>query len=243
MKQSLLFIFIFFCKFSFGQYNVDTAIKAEYQRMFEKLSEEIKKDKDTHFKNGLGILFGIKTDTLNKQDHEPVDTSLKIFSINQEMGEQEALITNPSEEETISVERPEWLSCGCRFKGDTLEIVSGVSLFSGFAVITRLTGNKAAALYTEHESEGKVFRTKLTNKKVSEFTIPATINSLSIDTKPIKGVKELYGKMSVTSSGYYTYLNAWGFKHDYIYKRMRLQFYFHCNVTKQRTTSALKNKG
>jgi hypothetical protein len=95
-----------------------------------------------------------------------------------------------------------------------------------------MTGNSVLALYTEHESEGKVFRTKLTTKKVSEFTIPATINSLTIDRRPTKGLKEIYGKMAVTTNGYYTYVNAWGFKHDYIYKRMRLQFYFRCSVTK-----------
>jgi hypothetical protein len=243
MKQSLLFIFIFFYRFSFGQYNADTTLKAEYWRIFERLPEKVKKDKDTEFKSGLGILIGIKTDTLNKKDLEPIDTSLKIFNINQETGEEEPLTTNPSEEETINAEHPQWLSCGCRFKGDTLEIYSGISLFSGFAVITKMTGSRAAALYTEHESEGKVFRTKLTNKKVSEFIIPATINSLTIDRRPDKGLKEIYGKIAVTTNGYYTYVNAWGFKHDYIYKRMRLQFYFRCDTAKQRTTSALKNKG
>jgi hypothetical protein len=231
MKQSLsLIISIFFCELSFGQYKVDTTLKAEYWLMFERLPEKVKKDKDTEFKSGLGILIGIKTDTLNKKDLGPVDTSLKIFSINQETGEQEPLATNTSEEETINVEHPQWLSCGCRFKGDTLEIYSGITLFSGFAVITKLTGERAIALYTEHESEGKVFRTKLTNKKVSEFTIPATINSLTIDRRPSKGLKEIYGKMAVTTNGYYTYVNAWGFKHDYIYKRMQLQFYFHCDT-------------
>jgi hypothetical protein len=230
MKQSLLFIFIFLCQFSFGQYKVDTTLKSEYWRMFERLPEKIKEDKDAHFKSGLGILVSIKTDTLNKNDHEPIDTSLKIFSINQETGEQEPLTTTPSEQETINAENPEWLSCSCRFKGDTLEIVTGISLFSGFAVITKLTKDKAIALYSEHESEGKVFRTKLTNKKVSEFTVPATINSLTIDRRPKKGLSDIYGKMAVTTNGYYSYINAWGFKHDYIYKRMQLQFYFHCNT-------------
>jgi hypothetical protein len=47
--------------------------------MFERLPDKVKKENNTEFKNGLGILFSIKTDTLNKNDLVPTDTSLKIF--------------------------------------------------------------------------------------------------------------------------------------------------------------------
>jgi hypothetical protein len=142
------------------------------------------------------------------------------------------LTTSRKEEETINPEKRESLNCGCKFKGDTLQIVAGISLFSGFAVITNLTNENAKALYSEHESEGKVFRTKLSNKKVGEFTIPATINSLGMDRKPIRATSEIYGKLAVTTNGYYSYMNAWDFKHEYIHKRMRLQLYFRCSTTK-----------
>jgi hypothetical protein len=231
MKQSLLFILIIFSQLVLGQYKVDTTLKTEYWTLFEKLSEEVKKEKDTQFRNGLGILTRIKTDTLNINELQPLDTSLKIFSIDQETGEREYLATSRSEQENINEIQPMFLGCDCSFKGDTLEIVAGISLFSGFAVITSLNNDKAKALYSEHESEGKVFRTKLTNKKVSEFTIPATINSLKIDRKPKQGIGEIYGKMEVTTNGFYTYINAWDFKHGYMYKRMQLRFYFRCNTT------------
>ncbi|WP_121357763.1 hypothetical protein [Flavisolibacter nicotianae] len=243
MKQSLLLIFVFLFQSSFGQYKVDTALRGEYRRMFERLPEKVKEVEKSQFENGLGILFNIKTDTLNKADHEPVNTSLKIFSIDEKTGEKEPMIAAPGEEETITEAQPTWLGCGCRLKGDTFEVASGVSLFSGFAVITSLHKDKAKAVYSEFETEGKAFRTKLSNKRVSEFTVPATINSLTIDRKPEKGINEIYGKIAVVSNGYYSYLNAWGFKHDYIYKRKHLEFYFHCNATKQRTTSASRNKG
>ena len=243
MKQLLLLNFIFLFQSSYGQYKVDTNLRSEYRKMFDRLPEKVKEVENSQFKTGLGILIDIKTDTLNKTDLEPVDTSLKIFSIDEKTGEKEPMTTSPSEEETITAAQPMWLGCGCIFKGDTLEIASGVSLFSGFAVMTSLYKGKAKALYSEIETEGKAFRTKLTNKRVSEFTIPATICSLTIDKKPEKGINEIYGKMAIVTTGYYCYINAWGFKHDYIYKRKRLEFYFHCSATKQRTTSALKNKG
>ena len=123
-----------------------------------------------------------------------------------------------------------WLSCNCRFKGDTLEIISGISIFSGFDVTTSLFKDKAKARYTEYESE-KVFKTSLESGKVSEFSIPATINNLALDRQPKKGIPEIYGKMTATSNGYFSYLHAGSFKNGYLHKRLKLQYYFRCDVS------------
>jgi hypothetical protein len=79
-------------------------------------------------------------------------------------------------------------------------------LFSGFEIITNLFKDKATVIYSEYETEGKVFKTKLTNKKVSEFTIPATFSSLIIDSKPQKKLTEIYGKIAIITNGYYSYI-------------------------------------
>lgn len=231
MRQAfLLFILLLFCKFSFGQYKIDPDLKAQYREQFKRLPEEVKNDSDTDFKDNLGILFDVEIDTLNKNDFEPIDTSLKLFSINPETGEEEPLATNRNDEETVSMEHPLWLNCECKFKGDILEIHSGIGSFSGFAVNIRLAGDRASAFYTEYESSGKVFRMTLTDKKVSDFISPATIHDLTIDRKPTKGLKEIYGRISVASNSYYVYVNAWNFKHGYIHQRVRLQFYFRCHI-------------
>ena len=244
MKHLLFLLFLFSFELSFSQLKVDTAVRTEYWKLFNRLPEDIKNDK-TEFKNGLGILISMRTDTLNKKDHEPVDTSLKIFSVTGENGE--PLNISPTEEETINSAEPQWLGCGCRYKGDTLEIAVGLGVFSSFEITTRLMKGKAVVQYSEYESEGKVFKTKLTKQNVSQFTIPATITYFFIDSKPRKELSEIYGKIGVITRGFYSYVNAWDFKHGYIYKQMRYEYYFRCNIIRQRNiglrpTTGLKFK-
>src|SRR5690606_23699540 len=141
MKQSFLFILILFCQLSYGQYKVDSSLKTEYLSVYVRLPENFSKEMESQFKNGLGLLTSIRTDTLNKFEFQQVDPSLKIYSINQETGESEPLIASFNEEETISETKPMFLNCNCKFKGNNLEITTGISLFSGFSVITNLSKN------------------------------------------------------------------------------------------------------
>jgi hypothetical protein len=101
-------------------------------------------------------------------------------------------------------------------------------LFSGFVFTTKLLNNKTFAFYSEYARREKIFRTKLVSKKVSEFTIPSTINDIVIDRSPVKGIREVIGKISVTSNGFYSYANAWDFKNEYIYKKIKVDFLFRC---------------
>jgi hypothetical protein len=211
-----------------AQYKIDPTIKTKYLRLFERLPQEIKEDKSRDFKNGLSVLTGLKTDTLNKKDLEPMDTSVvleSIVAVNEAGGPIEASV---KEDEPISESNPRWLSCSCVFKKDTLVITSAIALFSGFAVVQMLYNNKNTVRYEAYERE-EAFKTKLTNEKVFEMNIPASINSLVIDRKPEKGIKELYGSAAITTNGYYYYMNVWRFKNDYIYQRKKIQFYFKCS--------------
>ena len=89
MKLFLLIACFLLCQSSFAQYKVDTSVRAEYMYLFKKLNKESKIEKNRQFRNGLGILIGSKTDTLNKNDFETLDTSFKIKTINPEPNEPE----------------------------------------------------------------------------------------------------------------------------------------------------------
>jgi hypothetical protein len=226
MRQFLFIILLFFYQVTLGQYTIDTSLHTQYWTVFERFPDIVKKEKEKHFKNGLGILTGIKTDTINKNEYSGMDHPDKIQpGTNTNQGK----VFSQNQKESVSEFQPMWISCICKFKGDTLEIIDGLSVFSGFDVTTSLFKDKAKAFYTEYESEN-VFKTNLANEKVSEFSIPATINNLILDRQPKKGAKEIYGKMIVTSNGYYSYLNAGDFKNGYVHKRLRLQYYFRCDI-------------
>ncbi len=106
MKLVLLTISCFLFSVTFAQYKIDSSIKTSYIELFQKLPDQIKADKDTEFKNGLGILISIETDTLNKNELQPVDTSLKIFNINSKTGKEEELKKSPSEDEILVKKSP-----------------------------------------------------------------------------------------------------------------------------------------
>ena len=229
MKLFFFILILFFSQASFGQFTIDTSLHAEYWNVFERLPEKYKKEKNTHFKKGLGLLTSIKADTLNKNEflgNHPLEKDPNAV----ETVKNDPKVFSQSEKESISEVQPMWLSCNCRFKGDTLEIVSGISIFSGFDITTSLIKDKARARYTEYESEN-VFKVTLTSEKVSEFSIPATINNLVLDRIPKKGIPEIYGKMTATSNGFFSYLNAGNFKNGYMHKRLRVEYYFRCDIT------------
>ena len=228
MKAILFFSALFFCQVALGQYTIDTSLRSQYQVVFEQLPEVVKKEREKHFKTGLGLLTRIKTDTLNKKEYSGNENPEKDPAASQQTNKTDPKVFSQGEKESVSSANPMWLSCICRFKGDTLEIVSGISIFSGFDVTTSLFKDKAKAVYTEYESEN-VFKTNLSDDKVNEFSIPAIINNLVLDRQPKKGIEEIYGIMSITSNGYYRF-DAMNFKNGYLHKRLKLHYYFRCDV-------------
>ncbi|GAO45461.1 hypothetical protein [Flavihumibacter petaseus] len=229
MKKLLFFIFIITGDRTNAQYQVDTNITAAYRKVFQQAPDHIQSLKDTAFRNGLGLLTNIHTDTLNKEHLKPVDTSLQIFIVNKETGIEEPLASSIDENLSITTEHPAWLTCRCRVKGDTLEIAAGRALLSGFGVTAKLTGNSVTARYNEF-TKIAAFRTTKSGKMVDNFDIPATVSNLVLNRKYEKGQQEIFGKLSVTSSGFFSYLDASAFTQGYQHKRMRLEFYFRCSV-------------
>ena len=96
-----------------------------------------------------------------------------------------------------------------------------------------MNNDKVVAFYTEVESQKESLQRTLDEIKTKEITIPATVNSLTVNKRPNYHLTELFGKLSISTAGYYSYTNVRGTKSDYIYKRMNFELYFQC---------ALKNK-
>ncbi len=230
MKQSLIFILLFSSQTLFGQYKIDSTVKKAYFEILKKLPQEFKNDIETEYKVGLSLLYDERTDTLNKKDFNQDFNSIKIYDIDETTGRADSTKTILTEQEQISKNRPFPLSCNCSFKNDTLIIVSGIYLFSGFTIVAKLYRNKVKALYSEVESEEKALQRTLKEKKANEITIPATANFLTLHRRPNGNIKELFGQISISTNGYYSYINVWGFKSDYIYKRVKFQLYFRCDM-------------
>src|SRR3954464_6700227 len=103
MKPLLLLIFIVAWQLSPAQVIIDSSIKKQFWTLFERLPSKVKDKKDDQFRDGLGMLIRAQTDTLNKQDYASADTSLQGFVFNQQTGEREPLITDPTEEDLVSI--------------------------------------------------------------------------------------------------------------------------------------------
>ena len=230
MKYLFTSLFLILSGPIFSQYRIDSTVKNEYRNAFQRLTSYSDDEIKTEFPRGLAILYTEITDTLNKEDIIPglydikLDAPIDSNQINNVSG------ANPTTPEDDAKKEPFLLSCACSFKNNTLSITSGYYLFSGFTIAVRLRNNSAKVLYSEVESDRKVLQTKLTEEKSHGITIPAEITLLVLDRSPTKYHSELYGKMGITTAGYYSYINVWGFKSEYIHKRMHYEFYFHCDT-------------
>ena|GEM_PF-4038065 len=227
MKYFFLLAASFAAQLSFAQYRIDSSLRERYWTLFERLPELIRNGKDTSVKKGLGILVELAADTLNKKDRRQDDVSVKIHSVDPGRDGQEGS-GSTGEYGWIGDSTPLWLDCRCGFRGDTLEVVNGLYLFSGFSFTTRLANGRATAFYSGQEPGGRPFKTKLSGKRVDSFTVPATVSGLVLDRRPRRGMSEIYGAMSLTSEAYYSYSDASDFRYGYIHQRMHIRFYFHC---------------
>ncbi len=197
MRNSLLFIFLLSSQTLFSQFKVDSAIKKEYLKILERLPQAFKDEIVTEYKDGLGLLYEEKADTLNKKDIVRDFNSIKIYDIDPTTGVADTTEVTPTQQPQISKNQPFPLSCRCSFKNDTLTINSGVYFFSGFTIITKLHQRKVMVLYTEVESERKVLRRTLKEQKANKITIPAKINYLTFDRSPSNNINELFGQLSM----------------------------------------------
>lgn len=230
MRQSFILILLFLSQPLFSQYKIDSTVKIPYLKVLEKLPAEFKNEIATEYEGGLSFLYSDKTDTLNKKDFRGNFNAIKIYDIDSETGKADSTESAPNEKGQISKNQPFPLSCSCSLRNDTLTIISGYYLFSGFRLTTTLYKKTVNALYTEVESEGRVLQRTLKEKKANEITIPATVSFITLNRMPYNNIKELFGQISVVTKGYYSYVNVWGFETDYIYKRKKIQFYFRCDI-------------
>ena len=230
MRQSLTFILLLSSQTLLSQYKVDSTIKKEYFKILRKLPQEFKNEIATEYMGGLGLLYQEKTDTLNKKDVEQDFKSIKIYDIDPTTGEADTTKATLTEQEQISKNQPFPLSCSCSIKNDTLTIISGIYLFSGFTIVTKLYQGNVKAFYSEIESEDRVLQRTLKEEKANKITIPAKVNFLTLDRVPRSNIHELFGQISIITNGYYSYINVYGFKSDYIYKRMKFQYFFRCGT-------------
>jgi len=230
LQLNLLFIFLLSSQLVLPQYKVDSSIKKDYFKIHENLKQEFKDEIIKEFKEGLSLVYQVKTDTLNKQDKIKDFNSIKLEPINSETGQIDTTETTLTDEERISKNDPYPLNCSCSFKKDTLIISSSIYLFSGFAVTAKVYKNNVRVTYSEVESEVKSLKRTLKEAKRFEITIPAKVNFLTMDRIPTRNMPELFGHIGILTSGYYSYINAFEFETDYIHKRMNLQFYFRCDM-------------
>lgn len=229
MKHLFLVILILSSKTLFSQYRIEPKVRKDYFNILGKLPLEFKNEVVIRYREGIGLLYFNKTDTLNKEDFIEDFNSIKIYDIDPITGKTDTT-TTVSTETVISENQPLPLLCNCIYTNDTLIINTGIFLFSGFTAIIKIYNNKVKALYSVIESEGKDLQITLNEPRVNEIRIPTKVNFLMLDRKPNQNVIEYFGKASLTTNAYYSYVNVYGFKNDYIHKRMRFHFLFRCNT-------------
>jgi len=225
MKKLVIGFILFTSKSCLAQYEVDSTIKYKYQRLFENLPSKIKNGSELDSEWEFGILTSIRTDILRKEDVVLADSSIEVFKTIPQRGKKKPRNSSPTEEESINEKNPGFVFCKCNFIGDTLKMLSGIKVFSGFGITTMIYGDSVRAEYSELETEDVLRKTE-TDSLVKEVTVPATIEKLIVNIRPNKTIPELYGQLNICSEGFYDTRNTPGVK----FVRKYVKLYFRCKI-------------
>jgi hypothetical protein len=230
MRQILIFLLFFSSQTVLSQYRVDSTVNKNFLKTLHTFPEELRDEIIKQNPAGLALIYEVKVDTLNKKDLKYQHISIKESTIDKVTGDIDSTNSFSPEKEEVSKNQPEPFSCNCLIRNDTLIITSGTFLFPGYSIIAKFYNNKVAAAFSEINSEGKFLQRKLKEEKKDELIVPAKVNFFSFDKIPTNNTKELFGQIAITTSGYYDYMNGWGFRHGYIHKQIKIKFYFKCKM-------------
>jgi hypothetical protein len=172
----------------------------------------------------------VAVDTLNRDEIERIASDPSSITSVIDSSGNEIEVKPDKDTFRISSTSPLPMMCTCERSNNTLIITSFTGAFSGFAVRSFLYRNELQTFYEEWDTDVERFKLHLKDEK--SFRLKAKVNGarLTLNSHLTNSTTEIYGRTELISPGFYDFSNNWSYKNGYLHKRIRLQFYFSCNV-------------
>ena len=210
---------------TFAQVKVDNTIETKYKMAFKKMKSSYQRKvtqlekKEPFF--GISIFTAYQVDTLNRQDIINYGNDITIESINPSPSKRAEKEIN----ENIFVP----IFSGAKLVNDTLQLAVG----EPFPPIIHhnVYLREVTSYYEEYYKYDSVLRLDLKHAKVSKLSVPIDIKKFLISTTTFKSGQIIYGQVEFETAPYYH--DSFGFKNNYIKKRLRCIYLFKVRVKKK----------
>lgn len=212
---------------TFAQVKVDNTIEKKYKMAFKKMKSSYqhkvtKLEKKEPF-TGISIFTTYQVDTLNKQDIINYGIDVTIENINPSHSKRAEKEIN----ENIFIP----IFSGAKLVNDNLQLAVGGPFPPIINHIVYL--REVTSYYEEYYKYDSVLRLDLKHAKVSKLSVPIKTKKFLMSTTTYKSGQIIYGQVEFETVPYYH--DSFGFKNNYIKKRLRCVYLFKVRVKKNST--------
>ena len=223
---TLKLLFLLLISFdSFAQVTVDKTVKKQYKMAFKKMKfsyqQEVRQQEKKEPSIGISIFTAYYEDTLNNEDiiNDGNDFTFEII--------------DPNTNKKIKIEENENIYIPvfsvAKLINDSLYFKVGgpfPPIINHKVYLRHVTSD-----YEEYYKYDSVLRLDLKDPKVSELSIPIKTNKFLVSTSSYKAGQVIYGQVDFETAPYY--YDSFGFKNNYIKKRLRCVYLFKVRVIKK----------
>lgn len=212
---------------NYGQLKVNNAVIKKYENAFNKLKladqQAINQQREKEEQFGFSVVTFFKIDTLNSEDIIHNNSFVVIEDLNSKITS-----SRDSKEEQSSYTPVVTLAT---LQNDTLLLSIGGFFLEG--IIHKIYFGNVSSSYKEYFKYDSILRLHLNDPKVSALIVPAKTKVFAISSLDFKPGTTIYGEVELETDPYYT--DAFGFKNNYIKKRLRYNYVFKVRVPKNST--------
>lgn len=218
-------ILILFYSTLMGQ-QLNYSLRNSFYESFSFLPEYQKKAGGIFLKEGVGLLVGSIRDTLNMNELNIPEDSLRLveIEIDEKTGtfkEVEQIIPKP-----ISLQNPQLLSCNCSKNKDSLKITISIGFRYAFGLEINVLNNSISVKELNYADKSENFKLNIDDKFSNYIEIPGQIIHFSLDGLDYKNSKEIFGSIEYKTNPYFE-KNA-DFSNGYINIFYKRHFLFRC---------------
>jgi hypothetical protein len=212
---------------NFAQLKVDKAVIKKYEHAFNKLNpsdkQAIKQHQEKETELGISLITLNEIDTLNKEEIIQGNNFYLIENLDSKAG------NGLSKELNASLYTP--VITIAILQNDTL-LLSIDGLFVE-GIMHKIYSRNVSTYYNEYYKNDSILRLHLNEPKVSALTVPTKTKVFVISSIDFKPGEIIYGEVELETDPYYK--DTFGFKNNYIKKRLRYNYLFKIRVPKNST--------
>jgi hypothetical protein len=212
---------------SFAQVTIDKTVETRYKKTLKKMKllyqQNIAQLEKKEPFIGISVFTFYQVDTLNKKDFIKNENDVTVEDINPTHNKKRLSAID----ENIYIP----VFSVAELINDTLHLAVGIP-FQPTIKHTVYLG-KVTSAYEEYYKYDSVLRLDLKDTKVSKLSIPIETKKFLINTSSYKAGQLIYGQVEFETAPYY--YDTFGFKNNYIKKRLRCIYLFKVRVKKNST--------